>query len=76
MCRVSRAHRLQWLKRGSRALFGTILEEQLYILIDTSSSMQPQLQFIKDRIYLLLQASAQLLIDYSDFLIASERAFN
>ena len=27
----------------------------MYVLIDTSASMQPQLQFIKDRIYLLLQ---------------------
>ena len=56
-CSRSRVHarRLQWLKRGSRALFGTIVEEQMYVLIDTSASMQPQLQFIKDRIYLLLQ---------------------
>ncbi|CAF1024066.1 unnamed protein product, partial [Didymodactylos carnosus] len=47
--------RLQWLKKGSRDVFGTVLEQNIYILIDTSKSMQNHLSFVKDKILLLLQ---------------------
>ena len=47
--------RLLWLKKGSRDVFGTILENNIYILIDTSKSMQHHLSFVKEKIRLLIQ---------------------
>ncbi|CAF4428138.1 unnamed protein product, partial [Rotaria magnacalcarata] len=47
--------RLQWLKRGSRDVFGTILESNIYILIDTSKSMQNHLVFLKEKLRLLVK---------------------
>ncbi|CAF0845592.1 unnamed protein product, partial [Didymodactylos carnosus] len=47
--------RLLWLKKGSRDVFGSILEKNIYILIDTSKSMQNHLGFVKDKMLLLLQ---------------------
>jgi hypothetical protein len=47
--------RLLWLKKGSRDVFGTILEKNIYILIDTSKSMQNHLGFVKDKLRLLIQ---------------------
>ncbi|KAM6078000.1 von Willebrand factor A domain-containing protein 3A isoform 2-T2 [Theristicus caerulescens] len=38
--------RIQWLLSGSRKLFGTILEANICVLIDTSGSMDPYLQHI------------------------------
>ncbi|XP_010123548.1 PREDICTED: von Willebrand factor A domain-containing protein 3A-like, partial [Chlamydotis macqueenii] len=38
--------RIQWLLSGSRRLFGTILEANVCILIDTSGSMDPYLPHI------------------------------
>ena len=47
--------RIDWLSQGSRALFGTVIEEQIYILIDTSESMVPSIQYVKDKLFLLMQ---------------------
>ncbi|XP_033127520.1 von Willebrand factor A domain-containing protein 3B-like isoform X2 [Anneissia japonica] len=47
--------RIDWLQQGSRELFGTIIEEQVYILIDTSNSMENHLNLVKDRLYRLMQ---------------------
>lgn len=47
--------RIEWLQQGSRALFGTVIEDQVYILIDTSASMEHSIQFVKDKLYLLMQ---------------------
>nr|KAG5692191.1 hypothetical protein BaRGS_008737 [Batillaria attramentaria] len=47
--------RIDWLKQGSRALFGTVVEEEIYILIDTSASMQHHIQFVKERLFVLMQ---------------------
>lgn len=60
ICMNAMERRLNWLKRGSRAVFGTIVEDHVYLLIDTSESMLPHMQFLKDRIYLLLQVSLAL----------------
>ncbi|KAL3878601.1 hypothetical protein ACJMK2_030937 [Sinanodonta woodiana] len=48
-------NRIDWLNQGSRALFGTVIEEQIYILIDTSESMVPSIQYVKDKLFLLMQ---------------------
>ena len=34
---------------------GTVIEEQIYILIDTSESMVPSIQYVKDKLFLLMQ---------------------
>ncbi|CAF2488414.1 unnamed protein product [Rotaria sp. Silwood2] len=47
--------RLQWLKKGSRDVFGTIIENNIYVLIDTSKSMQNHLAFLKEKLRLLVQ---------------------
>jgi hypothetical protein len=47
--------RIDWLKQGSRALFGTVVEDEIYIIIDTSSSMQHSIQFVKERLFVLMQ---------------------
>ncbi|CAF1389296.1 unnamed protein product [Adineta ricciae] len=47
--------RLSWLRKGSRDLFGTIVEKNIYILIDTSVSMKNHLEFVKDKLRLLIQ---------------------
>ncbi|XP_064636642.1 von Willebrand factor A domain-containing protein 3B-like isoform X2 [Lineus longissimus] len=47
--------RIDWLQQGSRALFGTVIEDDIVFLIDTSSSMEPSIQFVKDKIYTLMQ---------------------
>ena len=47
--------RLAWLKKGSRDLFGTVRENNIYILIDTSTSMQNHLSFVKEKVRLLVQ---------------------
>ncbi|KAM3936128.1 von Willebrand factor A domain-containing protein 3B [Leptodactylus fuscus] len=47
--------RIKWLQNGSRELFGTILEDQVYILIDTSLSMKDKLFLVKEKILQLLQ---------------------
>ncbi|CAL1540981.1 unnamed protein product [Lymnaea stagnalis] len=47
--------RIDWLNKGSRSLFGTLVEDQIYILIDTSDSMRPSLGFVKQKILVLMQ---------------------
>ena len=47
--------RIDWLQQGSRELFGTVIEDQIYILIDTSASMNPHIQFVKDKVFVLMQ---------------------
>ncbi|XP_058885475.1 von Willebrand factor A domain-containing protein 3B-like isoform X2 [Acipenser ruthenus] len=47
--------RLDWLQTGSRELFGTVLEDQVYVLIDTSESMKDKLPTVKDKIFQLMQ---------------------
>ncbi|XP_066435302.1 von Willebrand factor A domain-containing protein 3B isoform X2 [Eleutherodactylus coqui] len=47
--------RIEWLQNGSRELFGTILEDHIYILIDTSLSMKDKLFLVKEKILQLLQ---------------------
>ena len=32
-----------------------MIEEQIYILIDTSESMVPSIQYVKDKLFLLMQ---------------------
>ncbi|XP_040611258.1 von Willebrand factor A domain-containing protein 3A [Mesocricetus auratus] len=46
--------RLQWLLSGSRRLFGTILESNVCIILDTSGSMGPHLQWMKTELVLLI----------------------
>lgn len=47
--------RLTWLKKGSRDVFGAVLENNIYILIDTSQSMQHHLNFVKEKLRVLIQ---------------------
>ncbi|XP_029459172.1 von Willebrand factor A domain-containing protein 3B [Rhinatrema bivittatum] len=47
--------RVEWLQNGSRELFGTVLEDQVYILVDTSQSMKDKLSAVKDKILQLMQ---------------------
>ncbi|CAD5114251.1 DgyrCDS3392 [Dimorphilus gyrociliatus] len=47
--------RIDWLQQGSRELFGTVIEDQIYFLIDTSASMAPHIQFVKDKLFVLMQ---------------------
>ncbi|XP_031752879.1 von Willebrand factor A domain-containing protein 3B isoform X2 [Xenopus tropicalis] len=47
--------RIQWLQQGSRELFGTILEDRVYILIDTSHSMKDKLFLVKEKMFQLIE---------------------
>lgn len=47
--------RMEWLQQGSRELFGTIIEDQVAVLIDTSASMASRLFLVKDKLYRLMQ---------------------
>ncbi|KAJ7319682.1 hypothetical protein JRQ81_019193 [Phrynocephalus forsythii] len=51
--------RVQELKEGSRALFGEIAEDRIYILIDTSQSMKDKLPVVKQKIFQLLREQLQ-----------------
>ncbi|XP_010154088.1 PREDICTED: von Willebrand factor A domain-containing protein 3A, partial [Eurypyga helias] len=46
--------RIQWLLSGSRRLFGTILETNVCVLIDTSGSMDPYLPHITKELISLI----------------------
>ena len=46
--------RIDWLSKGSRELFGTVIENSICILIDTSQSMQTSLEFIKRKLAVLM----------------------
>merc|ERR1712226_153134 len=43
--------RLDWLQNGSRELFGTIIEDKVCILIDTSSSMGSRLHIVREKLF-------------------------
>ena len=47
--------RVVWLRQGTREVFGTILESNIYILIDTSSSMVNYIDFVKERLEILVR---------------------
>ena len=48
-------NRLEWLIGGSRALFGTICEQRIGLILDTSSSMAGHLDFVKSKVKKLIQ---------------------
>ncbi|XP_078402244.1 von Willebrand factor A domain-containing protein 3B-like [Cetorhinus maximus] len=47
--------RIDWLQQGSRELFGTIIEDQIYVLVDTSQSMKDKLELVQRKIFQLMQ---------------------
>ncbi len=47
--------RLDWLSKGSRQLFGTVIEMNMCILIDTSESMNISLNFVKKKLMMLIE---------------------
>ncbi|KAM6284869.1 von Willebrand factor A domain-containing protein 3B isoform 3-T3 [Spheniscus humboldti] len=47
--------RIKWLQQGSRGLFGSVFEDDVYILIDTSQSMKNKLPLVKEKICQLIQ---------------------
>ncbi|XP_007501135.2 von Willebrand factor A domain-containing protein 3B isoform X2 [Monodelphis domestica] len=47
--------RIEWLQNGSQGLFGMVLEDFIYILIDTSQSMKGKLPLVKEKIFQLLK---------------------
>ncbi|KAF7253194.1 von Willebrand factor A domain-containing protein 3B [Varanus komodoensis] len=51
--------RLQEVKQGSRALFGEIAEDHIYILVDTSHSMKDKLPVVKEKLFQLIQEQLQ-----------------
>ncbi|NXM45392.1 VWA3B protein, partial [Gymnorhina tibicen] len=44
-----------WLQQGSRGLFGNVFEDDVYILIDISQSMNNKLPLVKEKILQLIQ---------------------
>ena len=48
---------MDWLSKGSRELFGTVIENNICILIDTSQSMHLSLDFVKRKLKSLIQVS-------------------
>ena len=53
--------RIDWLSKGSRELFGTVIENNICILIDTSQSMQLSLDFVKRKLATLIQVILKIL---------------
>nr|XP_056718144.1 von Willebrand factor A domain-containing protein 3B [Euleptes europaea] len=51
--------RLQDLQKGSKALFGDVVEDNIYILIDTSQSMKNKLPVVKEKILQLIREQLQ-----------------
>ncbi len=49
--------RLEWLKHGSRELFGTLLEKKIVIVVDTSVSMGTRLAMLKEKLLELIKVS-------------------
>ncbi|KAM4790014.1 LOW QUALITY PROTEIN: von Willebrand factor A domain-containing protein 3B [Cyanocitta cristata] len=47
--------RIKWLQQGSRGLFGNVFEDDVYILVDTSQSMNNKLPLVKEKIFQLIQ---------------------
>lgn len=54
--------RLSWLKKGSRELFGTLLEDRLVVVIDTSASMKDRLELVKTKIQQLIEVSRNIAV--------------
>ena len=52
--------RIDWLSKGSRELFGTVIENNICILIDTSQSMQLSLDFVKRKLEILIQVDLKI----------------
>uniref|UniRef100_A0ACB8FJG7 Uncharacterized protein n=1 Tax=Sphaerodactylus townsendi TaxID=933632 RepID=A0ACB8FJG7_9SAUR len=46
------------LQKGSRALFGDVVEDNIYILIDTSQSMKNKLPLVKEKIVQLIRVGS------------------
>lgn len=63
--------RLEWLKKGSRQLFGTLLESKVVVAIDSSSSVKERLCLIKDKVQELLQVCTPLHHHYVVIIITS-----
>jgi hypothetical protein len=57
--------RIDWLSKGSRELFGTVIENNICILIDTSQSMQMSLDFVKRKLAILMNVNNFLIIFYN-----------
>lgn len=53
--RGSCVERLAWLKGGSRELFGTLLENKVVVVVDTSFSLKERLPLIKNKVKQLLK---------------------
>ncbi|XP_055462912.1 von Willebrand factor A domain-containing protein 3B [Psammomys obesus] len=53
LARIQR--RIKWLQDGSRALFGKVRGDSIYILIDTSHSMKRKLDLVKDKVIQFIQ---------------------
>ncbi|XP_049713205.1 von Willebrand factor A domain-containing protein 3B isoform X2 [Elephas maximus indicus] len=47
--------RIEWLQDGSQMLFGKVLHDCIYVLIDTSHSMKGKLDLVKGKIIQLIQ---------------------
>ena len=58
---VSCVERLAWLKGGSRELFGTLLENKVVVVVDTSFSLKERLPLIKHKVKQLLEVSRPIL---------------
>jgi hypothetical protein len=56
--------RIEWLSKGSRELFGTVIENNICILIDTSQSMQIGLDFVKRKLAVLMQVKSSLFLRF------------
>lgn len=54
MARNRYQQRLDWLKADSRQVFGTIVEKNIVVAIDTSGSMAPSLPFLQRQLGLLI----------------------
>ena len=53
---IEKCHRrIAWLRQGSREVFGTILEESVVIVLDTSSSMKLHLPLVRHKFQQLLK---------------------
>lgn len=55
VCLEMYENRIDWLSKGSRELFGTVIENNICILVDTSQSMQLSLDFVKRKLQVLIQ---------------------
>jgi hypothetical protein len=47
-------NRIEWLSKGSRKLFGTVIEKNVCFLIDKSESMSNSMSYLKNKLKQLL----------------------